>query len=1176
MGLSEGFTVLAVLEARDLASEIFEKCGAVMEKFGESAQETADTVKTAADEIDESLATTASGVDPLELAAAKVSAAEDKMAASTQALVEAQQRLVAVSGNVAPLDAQAAAAEDVAVAQQRAAEAAAGQTAALSAQREALAAAVAESGDLAAVEQAVAGGATEGSAALTALAEANDRAAAAERAYADAADEAVAAQARQDALATSDDVAVAAQNLSGAEKTAAASSRDLSAAQSQQAAVQKAVAMSSDEAKAAALAQAAADKEAAANSEALSGAVSGVGKVAGITAIGMGVLGAVAVKAAGNFQSMTAHLVTDAGESAKNLGMIRAGILSISSATGTSATDITNAMYHIESAGIHGAAGLAVAKVAAEGAKVGGADLDTVSKTLVGTLNSYGMTSKNSAVQTQYATQMMNMLVATVGSGDMRMQDLASSLGSVTPLASAAGLSFAQVGGAVATMTSQNMTAQRATQDLNNLLRNIVKPAKTASTEMRYLGLSANQVSTSLKGQGLTGVMNEYTTAILKNTQGGMVSLGFYKQMTPATQALAQGILAGKVTTQDMTTALKGMTPQQAQVITQFKAAAVSATGLKQTYTGALATLTGGATGLNTSLMLTGKNASAFAGNVAKIAAEGRKAGTSVDNWSTIQGTFNQKVDVAKTAVENTGIAIGSALLPAVASLFSVIGKIVVPIAEWTAKHKTLTAVLFVGITALAATVAVLVLVGKTFKAVSSGISELQKVYNGAVAVLQKLAGKSKQTADQQQSDAAKTATANEQASEQSAAAAETAAGQEEAASGEAAAAAETDAGEMAAANETAAETSSGSWLTAAAATVGGWAKAGGQMIVSAAKWVAQGAVKVGAYVAENVAGAAVTMAAWIAANAVMLLGIGLVIAAVVIAVVEIVKHWKQITAAVAEVWHDVLAFSSKVISDIISFFKAHWPLIVGIFLGPIALIVALCIQHWQLIEHWFQDGVKAVEKALSWFTGLSAMFRRWLGDAASAVVGEGEKIYNWFAGLSAKIRGYVLGIPAMLYSSGAHIIESLANGITSAASGALHSAMGFVANTIKSFLPFSPAKQGPLSGSGDPSNSGKSIATKLATGMLAARGTVTAASAQLAASAVLGKGGTTGPGSSLALSAVSPASGGASAGTQVNVYVTGNTVMSDADISKLTAKIGQQVAAKILPAAGRKINIRG
>ena len=1204
--LAEGFTILAVLEARDKASEIFEKCGGVLEKFGEDAQSTADAVKAAADEIDESLASTASGVDPLELAAAKVAAAEDQMAASTEALAAAQQRLMAVSGSVATQEEMGAAAENVAVAEQRAAAAATEQAAALAAQREALAAAIAESDDLAAAtglqvdaqgllrdaqgrfvtaaeaqesaQAAVTEGAAEGSAALTALAEANERVASAEKLNADATAEASAAQARQDALASSDDVAAAASSLTAAEKGAASASKDLSAAQSQQAAVQKAVAMSSDKAKAAALAQSAADKEAAENSKALSGAVGGIGKVAGITAIGMGLLGAVAVKAAGNFQSLTAHLVTDAGESASNLGMIRAGILSISSATGTSATDITNAMYHIESAGIHGAAGLAVAKVAAEGAKVGGADLDTVSKTLVGTLNSYGMTSKNSAVQTQYATQMMNMLVATVGSGDMRMQDLASSLGSVTPLASAAGLSFAQVGGAVATMTSQNMTAQRATQDLDNLLRNIVKPSKDASTEMRYLGISANQVSTSLKGQGLTGVMNEFTTAILKNTQGGMVSLGFYKQMTPATQALAQGILAGKVSTLDLTNAMKSMTPQQAQIITQFKAAAVSATGLKQTYTGALATLTGGATGLNTSLMLTGKNAGVFAGNVAKIAAEGKKAGTSVDNWSTIQGTFNQKVDVAKTAVENTGIAIGSALLPAAATLFSVISKIVVPVAEWTAKHKTLTAVLFVGVTALAATVAVLVLVGKTFKAVSSGINEVKKAYNGAVSVLQKLAGKSKSTADQQASDAKKTAGANERASEQSAAAAQTAAGEEEAASGEAAAAAETDAGETAAANETAAAESSGSWWTAAgqqiaaaaswvaqsavkvatavgsyvagaATTLGAWVATGAGMVGQAAIWVAQTVAKVAVVVGSNVAGAAVAMGAWIAANAVMLLGIGLIVAAVVIAVVLIIKYWKQISAAAVAVWHDLVsgaetAFHTvlSAVETVIGWVRSHWPLLLAILTGPIGLAVLFITKHWDQIR-----------------------------NGASEMIGD---LVRFFTGLPGRILSAVSGLAGMLYHAGVNAIKGLISGAASMVSGAVSTVEGWghdIANALGS--PFGIHFSEPSEAS-QMVKAGRNIPAGLAKGMTAGTGDVASAAGKIASAVTFGRGGslTAGIGSSLALSAASAAGGGA--GTMnVTIDLRGGVIASDASMNQLATKVGNQVVRQ-LGQAGVKVRM--
>jgi Phage-related minor tail protein len=1073
---AESFTLLAILEARDVASEYIAKVDESLEKLGATSKAAADEVYESGVKIDEALGRDVSAADRLEVSAGRVAAAQAQARESAATLTAAENEL---------RDAQASAAAG--------------------------------------------------------------------------ADDDAAAQAR---------LIAASKAVSAAQKDAAASAGAVRDAQASEGAALRASAAAGDENAAAQLKGRDASEESAAS-------LGKIGKIAGITALGLGVAAAVMVKAAGNFQSSTAHLVTDAGESQKNLAMVQAGILNISTATGTSATDITNAMYHIESGGIHAGAGLAVAKVAAEGAKVGGADLDTVSKTLVGTLNSYGMTSKNSAVQTQYATRMMNMLIATVGSGDMRMQDLASSLGSVTPLAAAAGLSFSQVGGAVATMTSQNMTAQRATQDLDNLLRNIVKPSKTASTEMRYLGISANQVSTSLKGQGLTGVMNEFTQAILKNTQGGMVSLGFYKQMTPATQAWAQGILAGKVTTQDLTNAMKGMTPQQAQVITQFKAAAVSATGLKQTYTGALASLTGGATGLNTSLMLTGKNASVFAGNVAKIGAEGKKAGTSVDNWSVIQGTFNQKIDLAKTAVENTGIAIGSALLPAVTAVVSAVGKVLIPVAEFPAKHKTLTLVVFAGVTAFAALVAVLALTAKVFKAVKGAVDEVKSAVNGATALMRKLGLVSKQTADTQKKNATEAAETQEAKAEESATV-------QEEQSAEAAAAQEGDAAEVAAANATSAAESSGSWITAAASTVGQWAKAGGQMIASAAKWVAEGALKVAAYVAENVFGAEATETAWTLANAVMLLGIGLVIAAVVIAVVEIVKHWNTITAAVSKVWHDVFEGTKEIISDVISFIKSHWALIVGIFLGPIALVVALVVQHWKLIEHYFQDGVQAVEKALSWFGGLQGRFRSWLGGAASAVASEGGKILRWFAALPGKVVSEVAQVATDLFSSGEHIIERLAAGITSAAGGALHSAMSFVANTVKSFLPFSPARQGPLSGAGDPGKSGLAIATNLGKGITAATPQAAAAALQMAArvqaatSGLSARAGTAGIASSLAASAVGPASGTANGGVTIVVDVHGNTVIGDSDIAKLTNAIGKKLASVTLPAAGRKMNIRG
>lgn len=1064
MAGAESFTVLAILEARDAASEILAKVDESLGRFGETAKTAADTARGAGDAIDDSLLKTASGADALDLATARVDAAQEKATRTAEAQADAERALIEAH------DAAVVAADDDVAAQYR-------------------------------------------------LMEAN-------------------------------------QKLTASSKENAAAQKDLAAAQ-------KVAAAADTEAVGASRAQAAAQDEAAGNSAALASGLSKVGKFAGITALGLGVVGAVAIKAAGNFQSLTAHLVTDAGESAKNLTMVRAGILGISTATGISATDITNAMYHIESAGIHGASGLAVAKVAAEGAKVGGADLDTVSKTLVGTLDAYGMTSKNSAKQTQYATQMMNMLVATVGSGDLRMQDLATSLSSVTPLAASAGLSFSQVGGAIATMTAQGMTAQRSTNDLNNLLRNVVKPTKVASTEMRYLGLSANQVSMSLKGQGLTGVMNEYTQAILKNSSAGQVTLGFYKQMTPATKSLAQGILAGKVTTLDLTNAMKGMTPQQAQVITQFKAAAVSATGLKQTYTGALAALTGGATGLNTSLMLTGKNASVFAGNVKKIAAEGKKAGTSVDNWSVIQGTFNQKVDVAKTSIENAGIAIGTALLPAVTSLFSATGKVLVPIAEWTAKHQKLTEILFAGATAIAAVVAAVSLASKAFKAVKSAVDDVSKAVKGAQAALQKLGILSKKTSADQAADAKSAASAQEKASADSAEAAETSAADQETASGEAAAAAEADATEAAAANETAAASTSAGWLAAAASTVAGWAVAGGRMVVQAATWVAQSVAKVAVVVASNVAGAAVTMAAWIVANAMMLLGIGLIVIAVIAAVLLIVKYWKDIEKAAVAVWDAIVAGAKAAWNGITGFVRAIWDDITKDIQAAHALIMKIVTAAWIFVRSLISREISNVRTILGWFGKLGSLFRGWWHDATSAVTTEAGKLVSFVESIPGRILSGLSRLGSMLFNAGKSAISMLISGLKSIP---VIGTMVSIGQDIVDHLPHSPAKKGPLSGSGSPDVSGRNITRMLAAGMAAGTGDVTSAAARIAGAVAFGRGGslTAGTGSGLALSSASSAGNGSGVMT-VNIDLRGATVASDASMNQLAAKVGTAVVKQLV-----------
>jgi TP901 family phage tail tape measure protein len=130
----EEFTILAVLEARDRASEIMSRVDESFQHFAGTARATADTAAEAGTIIDESMLRTASGADALDVANARVSASRTKLEAATRAQAEAElqliniQRQVAASGqtDAEVLNAQVAAINRFNVAQREAAAAARG------------------------------------------------------------------------------------------------------------------------------------------------------------------------------------------------------------------------------------------------------------------------------------------------------------------------------------------------------------------------------------------------------------------------------------------------------------------------------------------------------------------------------------------------------------------------------------------------------------------------------------------------------------------------------------------------------------------------------------------------------------------------------------------------------------------------------------------------------------------------------------------------------------------------------------------------------------------------------------------------------------------------------------------------------------------------------------------
>jgi TP901 family phage tail tape measure protein len=801
--------------------------------------------------------------------------------------------------------------------------------------------------------------------------------------------------------------------------------------------------------------------------------MSGVGKVAIVAgAAGLAAFAAEGVHLAISFQAGMTSLVTGAGQSQAGLAKVANGILNMAGSLGTSTSDLTSGMYMIESAGYHGAQGLTVLKAAAEGAKVGAASLSDVASAVTSGLKDYGEGASQ-------ATSMTNQLVATVAAGKMHMSDLSTALAMSLPTAASSKIAYDQVGGAIATMTAQGVTARRASTNLANFIRAIIAPSATASAEMQKLGLNANQLSQNVGKVGLTGTLNEMTTAVLKSSQGGTVLATGFANMTPAARAISEQILAGTITTQGLTTAMQGLPPTQAKLVSSFEASATSATGLKQTYDAALKTMVGGATGLNVALELSGKNSKTFADNVKSIGDAAKKTGGSVTGFSKVQQDLGFQLDQLKYGAEALSIRLGEKLIP----IFEDLGKIGVKVIEFFEKCKPAAIALGVAVGGpLVASIAI--------AAAEMGGNMVRSVISFGQSLLSPI------------ESLRNAATASDTTTDSSAALAETLASLDK------------SLGLIAVSSKNVAigfdslVDISGTYDdTAAAIAASNQAMADSFDLVAAGADTAMAGMETLSAAAETTAEVMETAGPEAGEGFDAMLGpIGLVI----IAGTLIATHWKLVEHLLEDAWNAIKSAAETVwgaikapFDDFLSFVENWGPLIAEIIAAPftlgMSLILPTIISHWSTISSFFEgipgdiesffasagswlekageDIIKGLWTGFELLTPLGEVIK-WhndilsaLGDAGTWLLDAGKDIINgllkgaesivgkvtsFFSGLGKDVSGFfgkALGIlsPSTVFAEhGANIMRGLAQGIEGN-SGLAESAISRVASSLAS-----------------------------------------------------------------------------------------------------------------------------
>lgn len=163
-------------------------------------------------------------------------------------------------------------------------------------------------------------------------------------------------------------------------------------------------------------------------------------------------------------------------------------------------TELAKGLYFIYSSGQAGAQALTTLKQSAEAAVAGITDVATAATVIVGAMNAFSSTSLT-------AQQAADVMFKTVELGVLRFDDLAQGMGQVMPVAAAMGVSFEEVGAALASITRGGVVPAEAFTALTRTLTSILNPSAEAAKTAKEIGLQWNVAAVQAKG--LIGVLQD-------------------------------------------------------------------------------------------------------------------------------------------------------------------------------------------------------------------------------------------------------------------------------------------------------------------------------------------------------------------------------------------------------------------------------------------------------------------------------------------------------------------------------------------------------------------------------------------------------------------------------------------------------------------------------------------
>ncbi|WP_353096239.1 phage tail tape measure protein [Tissierella praeacuta] len=220
-------------------------------------------------------------------------------------------------------------------------------------------------------------------------------------------------------------------------------------------------------------------------------------KTAKIGAAAVGAFGALAIgtgfKGMMELDDASAKVKSIAGSSLE-LKNIQSELLKNSTATGIVVNELADAQYSATSSGVKANESMDAAVLSSKLAISGFTDTNSALKLMTSTMNVYGLTG------TEAMQSVSDKMLVTQNLGVTSVGELASSLGSVTPIAKSVGVSLDEVLGAVGSLTKNGQSTSEAMTGLKGIMSNVIKPTKQAKDMAKKLGIDYSVGAIKSKG----------------------------------------------------------------------------------------------------------------------------------------------------------------------------------------------------------------------------------------------------------------------------------------------------------------------------------------------------------------------------------------------------------------------------------------------------------------------------------------------------------------------------------------------------------------------------------------------------------------------------------------------------------------------------------------------------